>query len=187
YFVMDYLEGITIADLIRTKGAIHPVRTLNIVRQVCDALSEAHKQGIIHRDIKPENIVLQEMDYADDYVKVLDFGIAELPTESTPKLEKPKFAAGSPAYMSPEQCQGHPLDERSDIYSLAIVVFEMLTGKRPFYADNLRTLMFMQVSSPAPMLGDLLKETEFPTAMELCLHKALAKKPEGRQQSIKEF
>lgn len=189
YFVMDYLEGMTLADLIREKGAIHPMRALPIIRQVCEALTEAHKLGIVHRDIKPENIVLQETDYADDYVKVLDFSIADLPHESKASSQslKGKTAAGSPAYMSAEQCQGLELDARSDIYSLAVVIFELLTGKRPFSADNLRDLMLMHVAEEPPALSAVRTDLQFPPALEVVLSKALAKSPEERQQSIKEF
>lgn len=189
YFVMDYLEGMTLADLIREKGAIHLIRALPIIRQVCEALTEAHKLGIVHRDIKPENIVLQETDYADDYVKVLDFSIADLPHElsGSSKLPKGKTAAGSPAYMSAEQCQGLELDARSDIYSLAVVIFELLTGKRPFSAESLRDLMLMHVAEQAPLLSAIRPDLRFPLQLETVLSKALAKSPDERQQSIKEF
>lgn len=126
FFVMDYLEGMTLGQLIREKGQIEPVRVLSIIRQTCEALTEAHRQGIVHRDLKPENIILQESDHGHDYVKLLDFGIADSPqhAQSTFKFEKPRTVSGSPAYMSPEQCQGFELDARSDIYSLSIVLLK---------------------------------------------------------------
>ncbi|MBS2003057.1 MAG: protein kinase, partial [Cyanobacteria bacterium SZAS LIN-5] len=189
YFVMDYLEGMTLADLVRQKGYLHAARAMPIITQICEALSEAHRQNIIHRDIKPENIVLETNEgdnNFDDYVKVLDFGIADAPS-GTSGVPKQKTAAGSPAYMSPEQCQGFELDQRSDIYSLAIVIFEMLTGMRPFAADDVMKLFYMHVSQPPPTLSSMRSDLRFPMQVELAIAKALAKNPDNRQQSIKEF
>ncbi|HEY9776042.1 MAG TPA: protein kinase [Planktothrix sp.] len=190
YFVMDYLEGMTLADLIKQKGALHPMKMMPIIRQVCEALAEAHKQSIIHRDIKPENIVLQETDYAQgqDFVKVLDFGIADQPAGQGGQ-KRAKMAAGSPAYMSPEQCQGFELDHRSDIYSLGIVVYEMLTGERPFAADDVMALFYQHVSKPPEPMGKVRSDLapSFTPQLEAAVAKALAKKPQNRQQSIKEF
>jgi eukaryotic-like serine/threonine-protein kinase len=188
YFVMDYLEGITLAHLIREREFLHATRAFQIIRQICEALTEAHKQGIIHRDLKPENVVLQETDYGDDYVKLLDFGIAESPYDSLKqKLEKVKTVAGSPAYMSPEQCQGLDLDARSDIYSLAILTFEMLTGERPLQSDEHMSLMYMHVTSPPLTLADIRPEMNFPSKLEEVLARALSKKPAQRQASVKEY
>jgi eukaryotic-like serine/threonine-protein kinase len=188
YFVMDYLEGITLAHLIREREFLHATRAFQIIRQICEALTEAHKQGIIHRDLKPENVVLQETDYGDDYVKLLDFGIAESPYDSLKqKLEKVKTVAGSPAYMSPEQCQGLDLDARSDIYSLAILTFEMLTGERPLQSDEHMSLMYMHVTSPPMTLADIRPEMNFPPKLEEVLARALSKKPSQRQASVKEY
>lgn len=194
YFVMDYLEGMTLADLIKQKGFLHISRAIPIVRQICDALAEAHRQSIIHRDIKPENIVLQEAhenDYVQgqDFVKVLDFGIADQPAGEKGAGKRAKMAAGSPAYMSPEQCQGFELDHRSDIYSLGIVVYEMLTGVRPFAADDVMSLFRQHVSQPPKPMSSTRPDLDlkFTPQMEAVITKALAKKPANRQQSIKEF
>jgi serine/threonine protein kinase len=187
YFVMDYLEGMTLGKLIREKGALPPQRVLSIVKQICEALSEAHKQGIIHRDLKPENIMLQEVDSGNDYVKVLDFGIADSPQDLKPQLEPIKFVAGSPAYMSPEQCQGFELDPRSDIYSLGIVVFEMLTGKRPFKGEEHVSMMFLHVSRPPLLLSEAAPELNFPQAADQVIAAALAKIPDQRQTSVEDF
>ena len=189
YFVMDYLEGMTLADLIHEKGYIHAGRALPIITQVCEALAEAHKQGIVHRDIKPENIVLQANEgdnNFDDYVKVLDFGIADQ-TTALPGQIRQRTAAGSPAYMSPEQCQGFELDQRSDIYSLAIVIFELLTGSRPFIADDVMKLFYMHVQQPPPSLSSIRADLKFSPSVEAAIAKALSKKPNLRQQTIKEF
>ncbi len=187
YFVMDYLEGMTLGKLIREKGALPARRALAIVKQICEALSEAHKQGIIHRDLKPENIMLQEVDSGNDYVKVLDFGIADSPQDIKPQLEPIKFVAGSPAYMSPEQCQGFELDPRSDIYSLGIVVFEMLTGKRPFKFEEHVSMMFLHVSRPPLLLSEAAPELNFSHEADKVMAAALAKIPDQRQNSVEDF
>lgn len=194
YLVMDYLEGITLADLVKQKGALHPSRVLHITKQVCEAIGEAHKQGLIHRDLKPENIILQETDMpisgdTADFVKVLDFGIADTPQESASRTQfsKPKTVAGSPAYMSPEQCQGFALDHRSDLYSLGVIVYEMFCGVRPFDADDLMGLMYMTVSAPPPKMGELRPDMKFSDRVEAVLQKALAKSPDQRYDSTKDF
>ncbi|CAN5951179.1 unnamed protein product [Sphagnum jensenii] len=191
YFVMDYLEGMTLAQLVKDKGALPFRRALPIVRQICEALGEAHRQSIVHRDIKPENIVLQESDYAkgEDFVKVLDFGIADQTTGEAEKgaHARQRTAAGSPAYMSPEQCQGFQLDLRSDIYSLAIVVFELLTGTRPFEADDIMTLFRMHVKTPPPSLSQVRPDIKFPVKLEMAINKALSKDPAQRHQDVMAF
>jgi serine/threonine-protein kinase len=189
YLVMDYLEGITLSQLITQKGALPPKRVLNVVRQVTEALAHAHEQGLIHRDMKPENVVLEESEIRGDYVKVLDFGIADTPQESAQraKFNKPKTVAGSPAYMSPEQCQGFELDYRSDLYSLAVIVFEMFTGRRPFLAHDLMKLMYMTVTEPPPKMGAVRKDLSFPERVEAVVAKALSKLPDERQPTIRDF
>ncbi len=189
YLVMDYCEGITLSQLITQKGALPPKRVLNVLRQVTEALAHAHEQGFIHRDMKPENIVLEESELRGDYVKVLDFGIADTPAESAQraKFNKPKTVAGSPAYMSPEQCQGFELDYRSDLYSLAVIAFEMFTGRRPFLAHDLMKLMYMTVTEPPPKMGQVRKDLSFPDRVEAVISKALSKLPDDRQPTIRDF
>lgn len=190
YLVMDYLEGITLSHLIKQKGALTVKRVLSIAKQVIDALIHAHDQGLIHRDMKPENIVLEENESQGDYVKVLDFGIAETPAETAASKARPgktKTVAGSPAYMSPEQCQGFELDFRSDLYSVAVICFEMLTGRRPFVAPDLMKLMYKTVTEPAPLMGEIRKDIAFSDALEDVIAKALSKNPEDRQDSLRQF
>jgi len=190
YLVMDYLEGITLSALLKQKGALTVKRVLSITKQVVDALIHAHDQHLIHRDMKPENVVLEENESQGDYVKVLDFGIAETPAETAASKARPgktKTVAGSPAYMSPEQCQGFELDFRSDLYSVAVICFEMLTGRRPFVAPDLMKLMYKTVTEPAPRMGEIRKDIIFPDALEAVIAKALSKNPEDRQDSLRQF
>ena len=189
YFVMDYLDGITLGQLIRERGQMESERVISIIRQTCEALTEAHRLGITHRDLKPENIVLQETGNGDHYIKLLDFGIADSPQHAmlVYNMEKPRTVSGSPAYMSPEQCQGFELDGRSDIYSLAIVVFEMLTGTRPFRQSEDVNVMVLHVSEPPMTLAQARPDLTFPIDVENVLARSLAKQPTQRQATIQDF
>lgn len=135
YIVMDYLEGIALDRLLKQEGALHPARVLYYVAQAALGLDYAHSKGIIHCDVKPSNLLLEEQ---SDLIFILDFGIAKFGT-SLEELDGP--VVGTPAYMSPEQIMNEPLDGRSDVFSLAIVAFELLVGVRPFPGSDLTTVM----------------------------------------------
>ena len=186
FFVMDYLEGITLGQLIKERGYLPVSRALPIVRQIAEALTDAHNQGIVHRDLKPENVILQATNTGEDFVKLLDFGIADSPSD-TLRIDKPKTVPGSPAYMSPEQCQGFQLDGKSDIYSLAVVVFEMLTGQRPFRSDEHVSLMFLHVSEAPMKMAEVRPELDYPPDLEAAIGKALSKHPSNRQANAIDF
>src|SRR5262249_56099023 len=127
----EFNSGRDGADVLEKQGALAPDRVEHIMTQVCGSLEEAHSRGIIHRDLKPENVVLTERAGQKDFVKVLDFGIAKRSHEedkNEQKLTQQGMVLGTPPYMSPEQFTGKPIDARSDIYSLAIMAYEMLTG-----------------------------------------------------------
>ena len=139
YIVMEFLQGKSLADVLETQGAMDPDRVTNILEQVCGSLEEAHVHGIVHRDLKPDNVVLVERAGQKDFVKVLDFGIAKRSREqdqNEQKLTQQGMVLGTPPYMSPEQFTGQPIDARSDIYSLGVMAYEMLTGKLPFNATR---------------------------------------------------
>src|SRR5688572_5559164 len=140
YIAMEYLAGKPLDRVIAEEGPLAPSRVLRLLRQVAGSLSEAHTQGIIHRDLKPENVILIERAGEQDVVKLLDFGIAarteSADAEREAKLTQQGMVLGTPPYMSPEQFTGKALDKRSDIYSLAVVAYEMLTCKLPFDATT---------------------------------------------------
>ncbi len=185
YIVTEFLKGESLAKRIREKGHIPLEEALPIMRQVLSAVGEAHRAKVIHRDLKPENIVLE-----DDIVKVLDFGVAKLMferNEQSGSLTMDGKVCGSPGYMSPEQCRGEELDIRSDVYSLGVTIFEMLTGKRPFYADDVMGLMFMHVNRPPPSLNAIRVDLPFPTGLEAAVRKALSKTKYERQASAEEL
>jgi serine/threonine protein kinase len=131
YFTMEYIKGKTLKEMRQEKGAMAPDEAVVLVTQAADALSEAHKAGLVHRDIKPSNIIVDSAGRA----KIADFGIAHM-AQATAQLTMDGQFLGTPQYMSPEQCEGKPVDGRSDIYSLGVTFYEMLTGRSPYDADT---------------------------------------------------
>jgi len=188
YFVMEELHGKSLAEVIRAEGGLSMARTMGIAAQVCRALQAAHQAGIVHRDLKPENIILAVREGVVDFVKVLDFGIAKT-TEQQPtgtRLTQVGMIVGTPEYMSPEQASGKHVDPRSDVYSLGVVLFEMLTGRLPFNGDNVLHILMKHQTEKPPTLAEARPGTKFSAAVELMIFKALSKRPEDRQQSMAE-
>ncbi|HEX4949208.1 MAG TPA: SUMF1/EgtB/PvdO family nonheme iron enzyme, partial [Blastocatellia bacterium] len=187
YIVMELLEGRSLRQVLSEDHRIAPARAVSIVRQACAAIEAAHRLGIIHRDIKPDNIFLLDSHDGVPHVKILDFGIAKLldktndTGEIDPTLTQVGTVIGTPNYMSPEQCQGESLDARSDVYSLGVVMYEMLTGVQPFTAKNSTGIVIKHVTEKPRALVAL--RPEVPAAVERVVLKALEKKPEARQQS----
>ncbi len=190
YIVMDYVEGITLADLIKSeKQGLSTERTLHIISQSCEALAHAHKSGVIHRDIKPSNIMLVNNDEEKDFVKLVDFGIAQLlaEDESIAKLTQTGQIFGTPLYMSPEQCQGQKLDEGADIYSLGCVMYEAIAGKTPFLGSNVYETIFKQINENPENLDGVVKEKNLKDALESIVFTAIAKDRSQRFQSMLEM
>ena len=191
YIVMDLLTGKALADVLQQRGQLTVGQTLMVFNQICQALNEAHSRGVVHRDIKPENIVIEEMpDGKNIVVKVVDFGIATFAAEGEDtigKITKTGTVCGSPFYMSPEQCDAGKVDQRSDLYSLGIVLFECLTGKVPFESKDIYLVLSMQVKDPPPRLSKMRSDIEFSPEMEMFVAKSLAKDPDARYQSAQEF
>ena len=184
YAAMEYVEGQSLAEAMQA-GPMPAARVLAIVEQVAAALEEAHLAGVVHRDVKPENVVLTERGGSKDFVKLIDFGIAATPTANRTKLTQAGAVLGSPAYMSPEQFSSEPVGPASDVYGLALMTCEMLTGKLPFRADNI--WQWAEVH-----LG---KDPEWPEAagdgsneqLRQVILGALAKPPEQRPVSARQF
>lgn len=190
YIITEFLKGLTLAQFLREHGYMAPLKARAVIKQVCDAVGEAHRHQIVHRDLKPENIVLQGKDQGGRFVKVVDFGIAKMLGDTggtSANLTLEGKVCGSPAYMSPEGCRGAEIDYRCDIYSLGIVIFETLTGKRPFVADDLMALMFLHVNEPPPKLSSIRVDPVFTPELEAVIRKALSKEPKDRQQSAEEL
>jgi serine/threonine-protein kinase len=156
YLAMEYIDGESLAQVLTREGSLSLERAVKITTQIASALASAHALGIVHRDLKPANIMLTRKQGESELVKVLDFGIAKTVADETEEnLTQTGFLLGTPTYMSPEQVLGESLDSRSDVYSLAIIVYQMLSGFLPFEGDNLRTLMMRRVNGEPRPLRDV--------------------------------
>ncbi|HEY9678030.1 MAG TPA: protein kinase [Drouetiella sp.] len=189
FIVMDYLQGESLADVIKNDGQVGVERAIKILSQACDALDHAHKQNVLHRDVKPTNFVLINYDDETDFVKVVDFGVAKLMNDSPDgqRLTQAGEVCGSPVYMSPEQCTGAELDQRSDIYSMGIVIYETLTGKLPILGKTMVDTMSKHISEMPPTFTQARPDLYIPERLEQVVFRALAKDPNDRQQSMDEL
>ena len=182
YLVMELLHGESLRQLIKQEGPLAAPVVAEILNQVCAALDEAHRLQIVHRDLKPDNINVKTT-IKGLQVKVLDFGIAKLRDLATSNLTQTGSVMGTPRYMSPEQCMGEEIDSRSDIYSLGIVLYEMLAGDVPFKRPTSTAVVLQQVNEPPPPLRGVNPAVS--TAVEAVVLQALAKRREARQQSAR--
>src|SRR5262249_52043961 len=186
YLVMEMVEGESLGSIIKNKGPLTPTAAAEIISQVCAALDEAHKQNTIHRDIKPDNIIVNSKS-GGLHVKGLDFGIAKLRdlSASASNLTQTGAVMGTPHYMSPEQCLGEELDGRSDIYSVGIVAYEMLSGVLPFNSPTSAAVVVQQVTQPPPAIRSLNMSIS-PVVESVVLH-ALEKQRQARPSTASLF
>jgi len=188
YIVMEYLRGQALTSVVKEQAPLLLPRAVHIAAQICDALSEAHEKGIVHRDLKLGNVVLVQQHGNPDFVKVLDFGLAKvMHADGEKSLTAAGSVSGTPNYMSPEQVLGRPIDLRSDLYSLGVMLFEMLTRQRLFKADSENALMLKHVTDPVPRLAEVAPQLQLPPAVDLLLARALAKQRDERPASAAEF
>lgn len=211
YFVMESLTGTSLEDLIDRKGALPLHRGINVANQMALALAAAHETGIIHRDLKPDNIMLirkpgrrdlvrkvdgggssqlvveREADY--DFVKILDFGIAKVlgPEESPPSKTLAGAVFGTPEYMSPEAARGKEVDYRADIYSLGVILFDMICGRPPFEATAAADVLAMQIRDDPPSPREIAPQYEITQEVEDLILRCMQKDPIDRYQSMDEL
>jgi eukaryotic-like serine/threonine-protein kinase len=181
YLVMEFVQGVELRSRIDEKGVLEELLAIKIMKQACSALAEAHDLGIIHRDLKPDNILLTEFRGESNFVKILDFGIAKLKEPEggqQQKLTQAGIVYGTPEYLSPEQAQALDLDQRTDIYSLGCILYELMTGRVPFTDKNPVQILTKHVFEEAPKPSQFAPDIA-PT-MENIIMKAIAKEPDDR-------
>lgn len=186
YLVMEYVAGESLRRALDRHGPV-PLRTAAaIVIQICRGLGEAHAAGIIHRDLKPDNILVEAVKGATQHIKILDFGIAYL-VAGAHRLTQTGKLIGTPAYIAPEQLKDRKIDARADLYAVGVILFELLTGKVPFEGETAESILTKQLFEPPPPLSGERPDIAPDSPIELIVTKALAKEPDERYQTAKEF
>jgi len=186
YMVLDFINGISLDELLDKGGALRIDDALPMFEQLCDALTYAHKRGLMHRDLKPSNIIIIPATSASPaVVHLIDFGVGAFKKELVdPRDSQSKTVVGTPAYMSPDQAAGLPYEATSEIYSLGCVMFETLTGQLPFVAESPLATISMHAHTPPPAMADVYDEEEFPDQMETIIATCLNKSPDDRFQTV---
>src|SRR6266545_2213846 len=194
YLVMELVEGVVLGDLLITVGRLPVDRALHIARHVLRGLAHAHAAGVVHRDVKPNNIILVRQGDDPDFAKLLDFGIAKLVGEAADageatdhQITRVGTTVGTPSYVAPEQALGGGVDPRADLYSLSIVLYEMIAGRPPFRADDTVKLLTMHLSAPVPPIAEVAPGVEVPAAVEEVIRVGLAKEPANRHASASTY
>jgi len=179
YIAMEFLEGCELRNIMNDNGLLPISQVLDIAAQVAQGLAYAHEHDIVHRDVKPSNVMVVR----DGHIKITDFGIARMPYSAV--QTQTGMVLGSPKYMSPEQVMGKSIDQRSDIFSLGVMLYEMLTGQSPFNGDNVNAIMYQTLNAiPSPPNS---LNPKVPEMVDFIVAKALAKKMEDRYQSARDF
>lgn len=192
--VMEYIRGITLDTLLQRNTRLTPARVGRLLNQLCEALQAAHDQGIIHRDLKPGNLMVVDPDTPYEKVKVMDFGLAKLCNDSSGMAMIHKtsetgvdFAVGTPGYISPEQVRGEEIGVQSDLYSVGVILFELLTGKLPFAREETMDVLLAHATDPPPSFESLGACGWVPSAVEAVVQSCLEKKPSDRPAGAREL
>lgn len=195
FLAMEFLEGNDLAEELQRKRVLHPSRGLRIALQICRALAAAHAQGVVHRDLKPENVFLQRTADGEEIVKIVDFGIAQLRSgdeapvseQKRRRLTKTGMIFGTPEYMAPEQAGGKHADQRTDVYALGVILYEMFTGAVPFTGDSFMAVLTKTLQVPPPPMNEIEPNCAASEELQAVIMNALAKEPTERFQSMAEL
>lgn len=188
--VMEYVKGVNLESLLQKNGRLSFGRVARVVAQLCDVLQAAHEQSIIHRDLKPANIMISEPDTPKERVKVMDFGLAKLLDDGELKQVTDTavdFAVGTPGYIAPEQVRGEMMDHRGDLYSVGVMLFELLTGRLPFQGATSMDVLLAHATEEPPKFSELGLGRIAPKAVEEVIRWCLAKDPAARPQCAREL
>src|SRR5579884_458377 len=188
YLVMEFLRGRDLARVAYEDGALPFRRIVDVLRQTLAALAEAHNENIIHRDLKPENVILEPMRSGGDFVKVVDFGLAKMRAETQqPGITSPGIVCGTPEYMSPEQARGDPLDARSDLYAVGVILYQLLTERLPFEAESPTQVVLAHLTQPPKDPREVAPARGIPKPLVDVVLKALSKEAKNRYQDADDF
>ncbi len=187
YLVMEYLKGKDLSMVMHEEGPLPFPRICDTLDGVLSALGEAHALGVVHRDLKPENIIVMQFRSGQDLVKVVDFGLATIVGGGGTSITAPGLVCGTPDYMSPEQGRGERVDGRGDLYSLGVVLFELLTDELPFVADTPTKVVLRHINDPVPDPREVAPHRDIPPALAEAALRALSKSPAARFQSAEEM
>ncbi|MBX9685279.1 MAG: serine/threonine protein kinase, partial [Candidatus Obscuribacterales bacterium] len=190
FMVMEYIVGWSLYELVKKEGAFPLDFALDVGIQICSGMAHAHTAGILHRDLKPANILLKHYEDRAPLVKIVDFGLAKWSDQrniDSPELTRDGQIIGSPMYMSPEQARALAMDERSDIYTVGCIIYEMFTGCPPHFADSSMDMIMKHLTEEPLALAELRPDLQYPSSCEPLIRKALQKDPEKRYQSMREL
>ena len=188
--VMEYVKGVNLETMLAKNTRLTPPRVGRILAQLCDVLQAAHDEGIIHRDLKPANLMILDPDTPKERVKVMDFGLAKLLDDGASRQVTDTnldFAVGTPGYIAPEQVRGEAMNHRGDIYSVGVMLYELLTGRLPFLGTNSMDVLLAHATEPPPSFAEAGSPDWAPPEIEAVVMHCLAKDPDHRPQSAKEL
>lgn len=187
FLVLEYLDGITLADLLRREKRLSVERAVRITRQICRGMEAAHQLGIVHRDLKPSNVMLVNQDGDPEFAKILDFGVAKVVGERESGVTRAGMLVGTYTCMAPEQVTNETIDARTDVYALAVMLFRLLTGKPLFEGHDVTAVLFHHVHTAAPAPSKVAPEARIPPALDAVVLRALEKDPARRPRSMADF
>jgi eukaryotic-like serine/threonine-protein kinase len=188
--VMEYIKGMTLDVLLQRNTRLSPVRVGRLLGQICEVLQAAHSEGIIHRDLKPANLMVVDPDTPYERIKVMDFGLAKLVAGEnvrTITVTNVEFAVGTPGYMCPEQARGDEMDHRGDLYSVGVILYELLTGRLPFAGRSTMDILLAHATETPPPFVSIDANLWVPPAIEEVVQACLAKNPEHRPSSARDL
>jgi eukaryotic-like serine/threonine-protein kinase len=189
--IMEYIRGVTLDNLLRrNQGRLSPARVGRLLGQLCEVLQAAHSQSIIHRDIKPSNLMVVDADTPYEKIKVMDFGLAKLidqPSLKEISVTGGEFAIGTPAYICPEQVRGESMDHRGDLYSVGVILYELLTGRTPFTGQSTMDVLLAHATEEPPPFSNGTTSYHIPPAIEAVVLDCLAKNPASRPASARDL